>query len=302
MDQISKQKFDEKLSPIEAESPKELLRVRCPECLKLYAIRTDEITESRPRFQCVGCEKQFWVSYPEVLSMGEEVLGYPLEWIEGGELGAVETAVPGATAERSDFRREARDVKSNYTNANPKVFACPKCGEGYAAGDSECVKCGVVFLKIKESSRPVASDIAASVEVREFWDAVLNDYENFERHQAFINAAFADRSLTYAAQHYSRILEVCPQDDIAQRAQKEVSALAFARFESQIVKNGPTKKSFFSDLDISFRQFRFTTLLLVMCAIVITMGFILPHQRNLVGVGTAVMFFILALRFYFRVI
>lgn len=280
MDQITKENFREEI------------KIRCPECLKLYAVKTDQITESRPRFQCVGCEKQFWITYPEVLSMGEEILGYPLDWLETNE--------PSDQSE--PMAHSKPEPEPVFTNANPRVFACPKCGHGYASGESECVKCGVVFLRMKESPRPAVNDISASIEVRELWDEVLNDYENFEKHQNFINAALADKSLTYAAQHYSRILEVCPQDELAQKAQKEVSSLAFARFESQIVKDGSSKTNFFGDIDISFRRFRFTTLILFMCAMVIAMGFILPHQRNLVGVGTAVMFFILALRFYFRVI
>ncbi len=260
---------------------RERLKIRCPDCLKLYSVNTNEIAEARPRFQCVDCESQFWVSFPEALSMGEEILGYPLSWIE--------------EAEKAPTAAELRSPSAH-------VFACPKCGQGYAAGDSECVKCGIVFIKIKDSQRPNGSELSAAIEVRESWDAVLNNYENYSLHQTFINAAFADKSLAYAAGQYSKILEVCPHDEIAQRAQKEVSALAFARFDSNIVRDSSKEAGLFGGFDISFKKLRITTLILFFSAVVITFGIFMPHQRNLVGVGTAVMFFILALRYYFRVI
>jgi predicted nucleic acid-binding Zn-ribbon protein len=226
--------------------------------------------------------------------MGDEVLAYPLSWLEEGE--AQQAPTPKETPKAASAANVAREVSQITT----KAFSCPKCGHGYAAGDSECEKCGVVFMKIKEKSQ--APSYSASIEVRELWDAVLEDYDNFEKHQNFINAASADRSLEYAAEHYAKILEVCPQDELAQKAQKEVNALAFARFESQIVKNGPSKNSFFGDIPLSFRKFRLTSFVIFLCAVVIATGIILPHQRNLVGAGTSVMFFIFALRYFFRVL
>ena len=58
-----------------------LLRMRCPECLKLYFTDSHGITQRRPKFQCQSCKMKFWVAYPESLGEGE-ILGYPLDWIE----------------------------------------------------------------------------------------------------------------------------------------------------------------------------------------------------------------------------
>jgi predicted nucleic acid-binding Zn-ribbon protein len=262
------------------EQPKEQLKIRCPDCLKLYTVKSAEIHEARPRFQCVDCQTQFWISFSEAIASGEEIMGFPLDWL--GE-------------------SSARDKKI-HSEISAKAFSCPKCGQAYASGDTECVKCGVVFLRFKDTARPSQDDVRASVEVRELWEAVLADYDNFEKHQIFINAAIADRSLPYAAGQYARILEVCPQDVSAQKAQKEITSMAFAGFESNVVRSEPAVSGLFSGLDFSFRKIRLTTYIMFMCGVVIAMGILLPHQRNLVGVGTAVMFFILALRYYFRVI
>lgn len=294
MDQNREQKIRQSAGPVDfvAEAldigpEKSKLRVRCPECLKLYAVNTAEISESRPRFECVDCHTHFWFSYPEALDMGDEILAYPMSWLEP----------------ETEFRKEQEPAKSSKASVSTQVFSCPKCGQAYAAGDTECVKCGVVFLKIKESPRPDGSELSVAPEVRDAWQAVLDTYENFETHQNFINAAWADRSLPYAAEQYQRILDVCPQDELAQKAQKQVDALNFARFESQAPLPEPNlTKGIFNGLELSIRKMKFTTLIFFMCGIVIALGFFIPHMRNLVGVGTAVMFFVLALRYYFRVI
>jgi len=213
----------------------------------------------------------------------EEIMGFPLAWID-------EKAAPSKANSPQEI------IQKGFS---PKAFSCPKCGTHYAGGDTECTKCGLVFLQFKEAPRPTADQARASVEVRELWEAVIADYQNFERHQHFVNAAAVDRSLPYAAGQYARILEVCPQDESAQKAQKEISSIAFARFDANAVRTREPQSIFAA---ISFRKIKLTSYILVLCGAVITMGFILPHQRNLVGVGTSIMFFILALRYYFRVI
>ena len=62
-------------------SSSQVLKMKCPECLKLYFADPHTITERHPKFQCQNCMMRFWVVYPESLSQSE-ILGYPLDWME----------------------------------------------------------------------------------------------------------------------------------------------------------------------------------------------------------------------------
>lgn len=265
------------------------LRVRCPHCYKLYSVNTDEIQEARPRFECVDCHGRFWIAFPESLEHASGVIGFPLE----------DKSSPATTHTEPSTIND----KTSSTLATAKPFSCPKCGEAYAGGDRECTRCGVIFSKF--SNEPIRTDISASPELRDLWEAALNDYENQERHQKFLNYAHIEGNLEFALSKYSLILENCPSDAIAARAQAEAKALMMARLEARV----PAKTGFLSDLKEAFGALplripglRFGTLIMVLCGIVIAMGLFIPGLRNLVGVGSSILFFILALRYYFRAI
>ena len=56
----------------------ESLRVRCPECRKLYMVQFGDIGEAKPRFECVQCRTRFWLSLPE-MDLSRELTGIPLQ-------------------------------------------------------------------------------------------------------------------------------------------------------------------------------------------------------------------------------
>jgi hypothetical protein len=97
---------------------------------------------------------------------------------------------------------------------------------------------------------------------------------------------------------------------MAARAQNEAKALMVARLESRMpVMRGAAAKdtsgffqTLFASIPLRIPGLRFGTLIMFLCGVVIAMGLVVPGLRNLVGVGSSVLFFILALRYYFRVI
>jgi hypothetical protein len=67
------------LTDFQAASPK--VKVRCPECFKLFSIKVESMVESRPRFACTACSSQFWIPFPDCLAQ-DELLGFPVSWLE----------------------------------------------------------------------------------------------------------------------------------------------------------------------------------------------------------------------------
>lgn len=258
------------------------VRVRCPECLKLFAINPAQIQERRPRFQCAGCQKKFWLSFPEALEAKDVIMGFPLEWIE-----------PNASA-------ESPSAPSAPTSSLAKPYACPKCSSAYSPEDHDCPNCGVILQKARlQDILPNEQSLSASKEIKELWEDVLTNYENYLLHQRFVRAAYVDRSLTYAANKYASILQACPQDEMALKATKEIEALATARFEVQQPTQSESEPVSWG---FQFRRLPFTNIIIVLCGFIIITGVLLPELRNLVGFGCSVLFFIFILRYYMRAI
>lgn len=243
------------------------MKVRCPQCFKLYAVDATEIVEAKPQFACSKCQTRFWFPFPESAGAAE-IMGFPVAWLENP--GAPEAPVP----------------------APPKVesrFHCPRCQAPYSAGDPECPKCGVVFAKLDfiEDSRSVA----ASPQLRRLWHQVMDNYASKHHHRRFVHAAQKENNLSYASQQYQRILRGHAGDETALQMQKEITALAEA--VQGLVKPVKTLKA--RDL-----MPRLTTLIMLIGGVIIGLGFILPASRNLIGLGAAIVFFTLAIEWFFN--
>jgi hypothetical protein len=279
---------------------KDQFTCRCPECFKLFSVRIADVQETMARFQCNACQTVFAVNVLEALDR-EDFVG--TRW-----------SPPAAEPKSTPVAKP--ELKENATPSpyvRQEMFSCPKCTTPYASGDTECTKCGVVFLKLEEAAQRRALQISetpvtAAREVKEFWEVALQDYDNFAAHQNFITAAWADGSLEYAAHVYGRIQQVNPHDEIALKAQRQIEALTAARF--QVVNQAEETQyrawldglQFFKTAVLSLRKIKFMTVIMVLCGAVIMTGLLLPHLRNLVGLGTSILFFVLALRYYFRAI
>lgn len=274
---------------------KSRLRVRCPHCYKLYSVSSDEVHEARPKFECTDCHGRFWIAYAESLEHASGVIGFPLE------------------------EKSSPNTQKNSEPAT-KPFACPKCGEAYAGGDRECTRCGVFFDKFS-AGEVKRTEPSSSPELKDLWETALNEYDNFERHRQFLVYAQAEGNLEFALSKYDLILSSCPTDNVAMQARTEAKALLVARAEARMPIPGvatsypATSKrvselsgqrmpisSVFAHIPLRIPGVRFSTLIMFMCGVVIAMGLFVPGLRNLVGFGSSILFFILALRYYFRAI
>lgn len=254
----------------------EQLKVRCPGCLKLYAVSTAEIFESKPKFSCVSCEQKFWIPYPDALEHKDALLGFPLEWIE-----------PSPVEPPTEIAED--------TSIEAKPFSCPTCGAPYAGGQKDCTSCGIIFEKFETRQRDI--DLPeASPELRDLWNNVVDDYDTPARHDAFIGQALGEGSLAYAQYRYAQVVGVNQTDALAASALKKIGALNIAKVEAKIPVKEPMP------FTLKLPKLRIGTLMLFLCGVVIALGLVIPGARNLVGMGSAFLFLLLALRYYFRII
>src|SRR5690606_25754526 len=79
------------------------LRVRCPHCRKLYLVQVADIQEARPRFECIECHTQFWLSMAEV-DFRSEVIGWPVH-----------------------LRQPPRKPEPKTVGTTAELSPCPKC-------------------------------------------------------------------------------------------------------------------------------------------------------------------------------
>lgn len=129
--------------PKSAELQTSVVGVRCPKCLKLYAVEKAEIKESKPKFQCNKCDTRFWFPFSASSTM-HEMIGFPVSWLEDSDVNASAAASPASVpAPAKDVKlqqdvgvphsRRLRDlwnlVVENYGNENLHqqfVKACQK--------------------------------------------------------------------------------------------------------------------------------------------------------------------------------
>lgn len=244
-----------------------VVNIRCPNCFKLYTVKTEEIHENKPKFACNSCEQVFWIAFPECLGP-EEVLGYPEAEIETHGV---------------DFKLKDMDfVEETYRD-------CPRCKAKNVNAAKECNSCGVVFEKF-EGQKLKSFEISSTESLKTSWNAVMDNYEHDNFHQEFIDLCLAEKKIDFAAQKYSKILMAYPGDRVAQQMLERIENLAMATFGSPLdIEKPPSKK-----------RFRWTFLLMSLGLSMVLIGYFIPQLRNMVGVGVALMFLTAAVRFYFR--
>ena len=246
------------------------IKVKCPECLKLYAVNPDEIKTSRPKFECLKCTTQFWFPYPETLG-GQVTLGFPLDWLK----------------EDNALSRKNLKPRDPPPSAQKAIhfIECAKCGYHQSPEWTECQSCGVMIQKAE--LRKLWSDrgLKGDEELEGLWKNILSDYENEKKQDEFVSVCAKKENLAFAAYQYKNMLKAHSGDEMALSMQKKIEAL-----NSQLV----------NCLEVSPRRrgLNFSVVLSLMGGLLIGVGAVLPQSRNLIGIGVAIIFLTLALRFW----
>lgn len=244
-------------------------KIRCPGCLKPYAVSRDQIQTDKPRFECKACQQQFWVQSPDCFFV-EDVIGFPIQ-------------DPNSALKH----KAVSPAKVEDPTLAAKIFTCPKCTEPYSAGQTECTKCGLVFRKF-ENSFQGTNTARTTPELKKAWEDLIINYHDLTRHLRFLEAAERAGCLEYAAERYQRVSEAAPDDEMAQDMLKDIEARA-----QKDLKPAPKVGA------ISFSQNLGFIIILLVGVILTVIGIGLPQMRNLAGLGVATIFLSGAVRYYF---
>jgi len=254
----------------------DVIRVRCPQCFKLFSVPANSIQTKKPKFQCNQCYEYFSISFPECLGL-EEVVGFAESWEKIDE----ETLVQEPLAEENAAASHEPVIVEN-------VVPCIKCGASNALSAKECSSCGVIFEKFREQQEdPYAAK--APQKLKEIWHMVLKHYEDEDLHEEFLRQCRKSGELEFASSRYKKILDVTPHEALALKYRGKIIALAGLSADKPI-KNEAKRKF----------KVPFASLAMLLSAIVMFMGYFMPEYRNLMGIGAAFLFITTAIRLIFK--
>ena len=265
-----------------------LLKMRCPNCQKNYSVEESWV-HAAPlnsqrgfvtplRFECFSCKSRF------------EALRPPTPGATTLETNLIPVSAPSPMQPTSGVPRAERAALAKVPLI-AQTLKCPKCGVRTNGLATECLSCGVVFSRYKPLPDGVVGEIRLEGrrDILELWETIIGDYEDEIRHERFVEVCADAGCLAYAAQKYSRILAVSPQEEIARRMKKRIVALASYPLEMRGTNGVHT-----------FRVPKFVDLILFLGSATMTAGLIFPHMKSMAGVGLAAIVLALGVRFFLR--
>ncbi len=184
---------------------------------------------------------------------------------------------------------------------------CPACGKEMVAGHSECFSCGVVVDRFK--TRELMSQTHESIggidhlspidlkKLDKKWKQVVVNYHDQKGHQEFIRLCQTNGALPFAVYHYTKMLEIDKEDDIAQIMRRQ----SLSRLTVNMTTAGDPaihQKPVFTAVDILIKWANWIGIILSTSCIMA--GLLIPNSRNLVGLGVAALTLFISLLIYRR--
>jgi hypothetical protein len=275
---------------------KELLRVHCPKCFKLYSVNPAQIKNSRPEFRCPSCLTHFWFSYDDAVKH-KEVVGFVSYQASRGSVEPMMTTAgvePQTAPSTSELRDQTQvnvdkvfkqSPSRNFKFQDGQAKDCPNCNKKVGLTATECMSCGIVFAKFKkEADEPNVPPTSA--DMKTMWEQVLEKYEDVELHNKFLQMGMAETNLAYCSSKYQTILNANPNDDIALAMKRKI----IGTVESQMLPH-PAPKT-------RKRKINPWNFVILGGTFLVVLGFAVPSMRNIVGVGASMIFLAVAFRAY----
>lgn len=237
-----------------------LIHFRCPDCSKLYSSNPENIYTENPDYTCTSCQTEFSVSLLQALE-NSEVVGVKKQKLLKSE-----------TLELPEKKALKVEVKKAADVAVDKLIEEFK----------EKPRTQVHFQELEEARQVNALEL--------MWQDVLNSYEDRETHSAFIKHCKKEGHLDFALEMYGNILKHNPNDRIAGSfvAKMKVSAEVETFVESE------------QSHKILTQSFYVTLAIVCTGLSLICLGLVFGDDKNLAGLGIALIFFTFAVKAFFQ--
>jgi hypothetical protein len=263
-------------------NPMSHFNVRCPCCHKLFRVESRDVKSTSPYFDCTVCKTRFTFDFP------------PLD------LKKIETKI---VSQKDSFQLQDSVDKSALPTELKK---CPKCQSLNPRLSKECIKCGILFEKVEDL--PMDAKVGALPSLVKAWQELLSDYSNMKKHMEFVHRCEDLQALPFALKKYQTLKEIQPQDDLARQMFHQV----FLKDLKKNIDHQSNQIKFIRNarVEIAARWVQVSSrinwvrlrkvfpLFLGLCLMLI--GWWQQGARNLVGVGTAVIFLTIGLTLFIK--
>ena len=85
----------------------------------------------------------------------------------------------------------------------------------------------------------VNAQVNGSRKLEDKWKELLTEYDNIEKHEAFISDALKDKNLQFVSQQYRKMLDMNAADEIAKKMIDKIIQLATLTYVPPIRKEPP---------------------------------------------------------------
>lgn len=242
------------------------LKIRCPSCMKLYEVASEDIHSENPLFQCISCETRFSFEYPPANPLNVECFAVPVA-------SEVQTAqnMTAAQHQESEVEPGAQEMKS-----------CPKCGALNGRRAKECYSCHVLFERLE--GLPKDPSLKAQPSLVRKWKNLVENFENEELHDEFIRACHELDALRFAILKYEELKAAQGGDPLCEQMIARINSLMMVGLSQKPLpkKEAPARRP-------KWQKYLYWTPF-ALSAFLILLGMINRGHRNLIGVGVALAF------------
>lgn len=251
-------------------APPTIIRVRCPDCRKLYSIDPNDLHSAQPFFECVACKSKFSFKRDQI-PMGGFVIAKTVKPANADELQSLNLA------ELTNSLRE-----------------CPECHQNNPKARKDCLRCGLIFEKAALAKDNDGTKAIPTL-VKTYQD-LLKDYQNFTKHMSFVDQCEELQALPFALKKYRNLKAVQPNDPIAKKMWDSIVFRGLLSTHKQLAKF-PQIERFLTQ--IPWRKvMKLSPLVLAMTLIVV--GMASGTLRNMVGMGAALLFMIFGINWFIK--
>lgn len=264
------------------ETPAANIEVRCPQCLKLYCVSSNDIHSNRPSFECRVCLALFAFEYPPRTSAA----------------GVSSGRVVARTLKLPQVKKLSQQGAAKSAPAE-ELKSCPKCHSLNPRTSEDCFKCGIVFSKYSATGERAS--------LMKAWRDIFDDYTSVAKHFAFVDRCEELHALPYALKKYKDLREAQPHDPVAREMVNSImlklmetsAGKATSRVAQRVAEKTGLGRLIFNVKAWPWaRIVRLSPVSLGMVLIVV--GITRWGAPNLVGAGAAVMAMSLGMQLFFR--